>query len=316
MDRRIDLRIHRPGRGIALKLASVSLFVAMAALVKAASDTVPPGQAVFFRSAFAIPVILGWLALSPTLELRAALAMQAPWGHVRRGVLGTAAMGLGFAGLSRLPLYEVEAISYATPLLVVVLAVLLAGERVRLVRLTAVGLGLAGVLVVLAPRLGGTGSSPDATLGALLVLGSAFCAALAQVFIRQLVETEGTAAIVFWFSLTASGLALLTAPFGWVLPDPRTATMLGLAGLLGGCGQICLTAAYRHAEAGVVAPFDYASMLLALAIGYAVFGEVPRPSALGGAALIVAGGALVIWRERQLGLRRGPARAASPPPPG
>lgn len=309
-------RSDRPGLGIALKLASVTVFVLMQALVKIASETVPAGQAVFFRSAFAIPVIAIWLRARSGGRLGAAVATRRPWGHVARGVLGTAGMGLGFAALSRLPLYEVQAISYAAPLLVVILAVLLAGERVRLVRIAAVLLGLAGVLVVLWPRLGGAAATPEATLGALFALGSAFCAALAQVFIRQLVETEETAAIVFWFSLTASMLALLTLPFGWVVPSPGVAAMLVLAGLLGGVGQICLTAAYRFADAGVVAPFSYASMLLALAIGLVAFGEAPRLSALGGAALVVAGGALVAWRERQLGLRRGRARAASSPPPG
>ena len=310
-------RIDRPGRGIALKLASVTLFVLMQSLVKATSDAVPPGQAVFFRSAFALPVIVAWLLASPTLSLRGALRTRSPWGHLQRGVLGTAAMGLGFAGLARLPLYEVQAISYAAPFLVVILAVLIAGERIRLVRIAAVLLGLSGVLVVLWPRLGEAAATPDAALvGALLVLGAAFCAALAQVFIRKLVETEETAAIVFWFSVTAAGLSLLTAPFGWALPSPRVAMMLVLAGLLGGLGQICLTAAYRFAEAGVVAPFSYASMLLALAIGQLAFGEAPRPSALAGAALVVAGGALVVWRESRLGLRRGRARAAAPQPPG
>ena len=308
-------RSDRPGLGIALKLVSVTLFVAMQSLVKAVSDDVPPGQAVFFRSAFALPVILLWLKLGGR-GVRSTLSTRMPWGHVRRGVLGTAAMGLGFAGLARLPLYEVQAISYAAPLLVVVLAVAIAGERIRIVRIAAVLMGLAGVLIVLAPRLGGAAATPAATAGALMVLGGALCAAAAQVYIRKLTETEETAAIVFWFSLTATTLSVLTAPFGWHAPSPGDAAMLVGAGLLGGVGQICLTAAYRFADAGVVAPFAYASMLVALAVGFAVFGEVPRASALWGAGLIVAGGALVAWRERQLGLRRGRARAAAPPPAG
>jgi drug/metabolite transporter (DMT)-like permease len=308
-------RSDRPALGIALKLASVAVLVVMQALVKAASGDVPPGQAVFFRSAFALPVIVLWIRLSRR-RLRDALSTRRPLQHLRRGLLGTLAMGLGFAGLARLPLYEVQAISYAAPLLVVVFAVLIAGERIHAVRIGAVATGLVGVLIVLGPRLGGAEASPAATLGAIMVLGGAVSAALAQVFIRQMTETEETAAIVFWFSLTATALSLLTAPFGWVVPSGAEAAMLVGAGLLGGVGQICLTAAYRYADAGVVAPFSYASMLMALGVGFALFDEVPRPSALGGAALIVAGGALVAWRERQLGLQRGRARAASAPPPG
>jgi drug/metabolite transporter (DMT)-like permease len=82
------------------------------------------------------------------------------------------------------------------------------------------------------------------------------------------------------------------------------------AGLLGGLGQILLTSAYREAEAGLVAPFDYASMLLAVIIGYAVFSEVPTGTTLLGAAVIIAAGVLIIWRERQLGLERAREREA------
>lgn len=301
-------------RGVGLMLAATALFVVMSALVKAASEEVPAGEAVFFRSALAVPVILAWVRLEG-LGARETLATSRPWGHVWRGVVGTAAMGLGFAGLALLPLYEVQAIGHAAPLLTVLLAVWLAGERVRAPRLLAVTLGLLGVLIVLWPRLGGA-SGPGAALGALLVLASAAGAALAQVQVRRLVETEDTATIVLWFSLTASALSLATAPLGWVWPTPAAAAMLVGAGLIGGVAQICLTASYRHADAGVVAPFSYASMLIALAVGFVAFDEAPRPSALLGAALIVAGGALVIWRERRLGIERARAKAVQPPPAG
>ena len=301
-------RENRPGRAILLKLGAVALFVAMSALVRAASEAgVPPGQSVFFRSFFAIPVILVWLAAAG--RLRTGLRVASPLGHVARGAFGTAAMGLGFAGLALLPFYEVQAIGYATPLFLVILAVLFAGERVRLVRLAAVGLGLAGVLIVVWPRLGGGAPDSRAALGAALVLASALAAAIAQVLIRRMVDTEETSAIVFWFAVSGSVLALLTLPFGWTLPDARTAGILVLVGLMGGLGQICQTAAYRFADAGLVAPFDYTSLIWALGIGVVVFGEAPEPRALVGAALVVAGGVLIVLRERQLGIRRR-ARAA------
>jgi drug/metabolite transporter (DMT)-like permease len=85
------------------------------------------------------------------------------------------------------------------------------------------------------------------------------------------------------------------------------------AGLLGGLGQIFLTASYREADASLVAPFEYASMLFALGIGYFVFGEVPTLTMLAGAALIVTAGILIIWRERKLGLERARSRTAVTP---
>ena len=303
----------RPLRGISLKLASVMVFIVMASMIKATAQHVPAGQAVFFRSFFAIPVIVAWLAWRK--ELGSGLKAQAPMGHVWRGVVGTMAMGLGFAGLGYLPLPEVTAIGYAAPLLTVVFAAMFLGEEVRAFRISAVVLGMIGVMIVLAPRLSLTPATAGVkeTLGAMLVLGGAVFAALAQVFVRKLVMTEQTSAIVFYFSLTATALSLVTLPFGWVWPEPREAGLLVAAGLLGGLGQILLTSSYREADASLVAPFDYASMIFALGIGYFVFAEVPTGPMLGGAALIVTAGILIIWRERQLGLERARQRKAMTP---
>lgn len=304
----------RPLRGIAYKLVSVIVFIVMASLIKATSAHVPPGQAVFFRSVFAIPVIVIWLI--QRREFATGFRAVNPMGHVWRGLVGTLAMGMGFAGLGYLPLPEVTAIGYAAPLLTVVFAAMFLGEEVRVFRVTAVALGLAGVLIVLSPRLSVLNGAPTnhaEALGAMLVLGSAVFAALAQVFVRKLVMTERTPAIVFWFSLTASMLSLVTLPFGWVVPSAGEAALLVMAGVLGGVGQIFLTSSYREADASVVAPFDYASMLFALLIGYFVFAEVPTMTMLGGAALVVTAGCLIIWREHSLGLERAKARKAMTP---
>jgi drug/metabolite transporter (DMT)-like permease len=304
--------VMTPLRGILLKVASVMVFIVMASLIKVTAESVPPGQAVFFRSLFAIPVILVWLMMRG--EMREGLRARAPMGHVWRGVVGVTAMGLGFAGLRYLPLPEVTAIGYAAPILTVIFAAMFLGEKVGPFRLGAVALGMTGVLIVLSPRLSVDGAITEAqTLGALLVLGGAVFAALAQVFIRKLVATESTSAIVFWFSVTSSALALITLPFGWVVPTIQQAALLVLAGLLGGLGQILLTSSYRWADASVVAPFEYVSILFALAIGYWIFAEVPTPTMLGGASLVVAAGILIIWRERKLGLERARQRKAMTP---
>ncbi len=303
-----------PLRGIAFKLGAVLLFVVMSSLVKAASAYVPPGQTVFFRALFAIPVILGWLVARG--DLATGLRTANPLGHLWRGLIGTTAMGLGFAGLGMLPLSEVQAIHYAAPLLVVIFAAFFLGERVRLVRLSAVALGMTGVLIVLWPRLTTLGNGEMESrqaLGAILVLMSAIFAAFAQVFVRKLVRTESTSAVVFWFSVSAATLSLVTVPFGWVLPPAQALGLMVLSGLLGGVGQIFLTTAYRHADASVIAPFDYASMIFAIAIGYFVFDEAPTGTMLLGALLVMSGGVLVIWRERKLGLKRGKARPGMTP---
>ncbi len=301
-----------PLRGIALKLTAVFLFMIMASLIKAASDAVPPGQAVFFRSFFAIPVIVLWLAW--TGDLRTGFRVQSRWGHFWRGASGASAMVMGFAALGMLPLPEVTAIGYAAPLITVALAALMLGERVRAFRWSMVLVGLVGVLIVLSPRLAVSDDLERmAALGAALALASAALRSLAQVYIRKLVQHETTSSIVFYFSLTCTLLSLLTLPFGWTVPPLADALMLIGAGLVGGVAQIFLTSAYRHATASLIAPFDYASMLFALGIGYFVFSEVPTPTMLLGAAVVISAGVAIIWRERQLGLKRGQARALKSP---
>ena len=303
-----------PLRGIGLKVLSVVVFTGMAICIKASAPHVPPGQAVFFRSFFAMPVILAWLLWAH--NLRHGLDTMNPLGHFWRGLVGTSAMGLGFTALGFLPLPEATALGYAAPLLTVIFAAMFLGEQVRVFRLSAVFIGLIGVLIVLLPNLTVTSLDEADTklaFGAMAALLGAVFAALAQVFVRKLITTEGTATIVFYFSLTASILSLFTLPFGWVVPAPREALLLVSAGLLGGVGQILLTESYRHAETGVIAPFEYVSMVLALVFGYTLFGEIPTVPMLIGAALIVTAGLFIIWRERQLGIQRAGARKVMTP---
>lgn len=303
-----------PLRGIFLKLLSVTVFVGMASCIKAVADVIPPGETVFFRSLFAIPVIFVWLAWQH--DLKQGLKTSNPMGHVWRGLVGTTAMAMGFTALGLLPLPEVTAIGYAAPVLTVIFAAMFLGEPVRIFRLSAVVLGLIGVVVILTPRL--TVISVESadkleTIGAFLTLIAAVFAALAQVFIRKLVGTETTAAIVFYFSVTATVLSLLTLPFGWVVPELPQLGLLILAGIFGGIGQILLTMSYRFADTSVIAPFEYISIILAVIVGYTVFDEVPTSTTLAGVALVILAGLIIIYRERKLGIERARQREAMTP---
>ena len=105
-----------PVRGITLKVLSVIVFVVMFSLIKATSQEVPPGEAVFFRSLFALPVLIVWLMSRG--DFPAKLKANDPMGHVWRGLMGTFAMACGFLAIGLIPLPEAVAIGYAAPLLV------------------------------------------------------------------------------------------------------------------------------------------------------------------------------------------------------
>ncbi len=290
----------RPMRGILLIVLAMTLFTVMTAFIKAA-DRVPSGEAVFFRSFFSIPVIIAWLLWRR--ELKTGLKTNNFRGHFIRSFAGAIAMGLGFAGLKYLPLPEVTGLRFVTPVLIVIFAALLLGERIRLIRISAVLAGLAGVVIILSPRLTGVGGGSE-LFGAALVLGSATFAAFAQIFVKSMSGTEHTAAIVFYFLATTTSLSLLTIPWGWVWPTPWEAFLLVASGITGGFGQIYVTASYRYADVGVLAPFTYVTMLWSILIGWFVFAEAPTLPMLAGSALIILSGAAIVWRERQLGLQQ------------
>jgi len=290
-------------RGIALKVTAVSIFTFMMALIKATSQEVPTGQQVFFRAFFTLLVVMAWL--STRGDFPKALRTSNILDHTWRGLAGAAAMSLRFFALGVLSFPEVAALGFTTPLILTVLAALILGETVRAFRLTTVALGFMGVLIVLWPTLNmDDARSTLEVIGATAMLGSAALAALAQIFVRRMVATEGTAQIVFYFSLLITVLSLCTLPFGWVKPSFEATAMLITAGVIGGIGQICLTAAYRNAPASVVAPFDYTSMLLALALAYFWFSEIPTLWTITGASVIITSGVVILWREQRLGRNR------------
>jgi drug/metabolite transporter (DMT)-like permease len=284
-----------------LKLAAVAAFTCMGALIKATDGRIPPGEVVFFRSLFAIPIMLVWLGIMG--QLRAGIRTDRPLAHLTRGLIGTTAMGLTFAGLLLLPLPEVTALQYAMPIFVVIFSAMFLGEGIRLFRMSAVIIGLVGVLIVLWPRLSGVstgGLSDREAFGAAIVLIGSMIAAIAQLIVRKLVETERPVTVALYFAFSSTAISLLSIPFGWVWPTGVDAALLIGAGAIGGLAQGLMSTSYRYAPASALAPFDYTSMIFATLIGFVFFAEVPTKTTLLGAALVILAGIVIVLRERHL----------------
>jgi drug/metabolite transporter (DMT)-like permease len=302
-------------KAIGFKLISALMFAALSAFVRQLSDAIPVGQLVFFRSACAIPPVL--LIYAYRGELASAVYTSRPFGQLGRGALSVGGMFTNFAALSRLPLADATAISFASPLITVALAAVILKERVRAYRWTAVVVGFVGVIVMLVPHLdighyAVAGAAAAATIGSLLALVSAFCNAGTVIQTRRLTQSETTSSIVFYFSLVTALAGAVTLPFAWHTPTGSELAMLISLGVFGAIGHIFLTESYRHATASVVAPFDYSAMLWALMLGYWMFGELPSALVYVGATIVAGAGLFVIWRERALGLERAP-EAEGPP---
>lgn len=301
--------------GIGLKIGSTLVFACMLALVKYYS-ALPVAELVFFRSFFALFILVIWLLMRRDFPR----ALKTNWffGHLVRSLAGVGSMFLSFIAYGLLPLADVTAIGYAGPLLVVVFAALMLGEKVQLTRWAAVMLGFSGVIVMLWEHLGLSGgeSATRSGFGALCAFASALLVAVALTQTRRLTRTEDTGAIVFYFQSTTtlvSFVIVLAAEFwpsswpaaelmqsqAWVWPQLSEWGPLISIGLFGGMGQILMTQSYRYADASIVACFDYTSMIWALILGLVLFGQGPSPVAIVGASIIAAGGLFAIWTERR-----------------
>jgi drug/metabolite transporter (DMT)-like permease len=316
--------------GISLKIVSTLAFTFMAACVKLIGLAHPGdplyytvGQTVFFRSLFALIPVFIWLWWRG--ELVSSFRGSHIRDHARRGFFGGVGMFSGFTALILLPLADATALSYAAPLFTVVLAAIILKEEVRLYRWTAVAIGFLGVIVMLTPHW--TGSAPAAAggqanlnfVGACFGLLGAVSAGFATIETRRLTERHATGSIVSYFMLLMTlvgGMTVIAGFFdpahAWKLPNSRDGALLVAMGIMGGIGQITLTQSFRYADASIIAPFDYVSMVWAVLVGWFLFGELPAMIVLAGSVVVVAAGIFVIWRERQLGLDRRRQKESGP----
>ncbi|NTD35680.1 DMT family transporter, partial [Agrobacterium tumefaciens] len=268
-----------PKTGILLKLTAMLAFTVMSACVKGLDGAIPVGEVVFCRGFFAlIPLCLWFIASSERITVPAAKNIGSLLAGSSAGLGG---MFFGFLALAYLPLVNVTVLSYTTPLFTIMLAALLLGEKVRIYRWSAVLTGFIGVFITLSPNLVFDAASGPARIdgvamiGTALALTGALCAAFSSIAVRHLNSIEKPSRIVLIYTLTGVVAGLATLGFGWKMPDFHQFLLLAGGGLAGGIGQIAMTLSLRHAQASLLAPFDYTTMIWALLIGYAFMDQVP-----------------------------------------
>ena len=280
-----------PLRGIGYALLAIILYSFLDGSAKWLVAVAPILQIVAIRSVFVL------LALSPAIVraggLRALHTTQ-PWRHLAR--IGTSffAILMFFDSLRYLPLATCIAISFAAPLFMTAASVVLLRERVGIHRWAAVCLGFVGVLIIARPDGEGLYSLP-----ALMVIASSLCFALSQICVRWLAQTETDLRILVSQNLGLLVLSSVALPFVWQ-PIPWT-TMAGIAvmAVLLILGQLFTVKAFRAAPVGVVAPFQYTELFWATLIGVALGDPWPESHVWIGAAIVIASGLYVLWRETQ-----------------
>lgn len=283
----------RPLLGIALRFGSASCFAIMAAALKLASlRGVTAPEMILYRNGFGLPLVTLWVLSGPGLR---ALATKRPLAHLTRSGIGLVSMVLTFQAIILLPPAEATTITFTAPVFATILSVIVLSEVVGRFRWCAVALGFAGVLVVIQP-----GNSALPIVGVAVALAAAVGQAAVSITLRQISRTEGIAPIVFWFTVATTLAGAATLPWFGQRHDAVTWGLLVAAGLIGGSGQIMMTASLRHAPVAVVAPLDYVQILWATLFGWILLAHPPTATTLVGAAMIAGGGLLTAWREQHL----------------
>ncbi len=278
--------------GIVSMTGAIAIFSVMDVMIKSLSDDYGTVQIYFFRSAAAL--IPAWFVLRSEGGL-AAMRTQRLGFHIFRSCVSMSFLMSFFYALHLLPLADLYAITFAAPLFITALGVPMLGEQVGPRRWAAIGVGFVGVLVILRP--GGEVFS----LGGLIGLVSSVLFSFSMIFTRQLSRTESNGAIVTYFALTSTVLSGIALPVTWVQPTGGDWGLLIAVGLVGGVGQILITHAFRCAPAAIVSPFQYTSILWGLVFGFAFFGDLPDAIMLVGAAIVVASGLYILYRETRRG---------------
>jgi S-adenosylmethionine uptake transporter len=277
-----------PARGLGFAFLAFALFATHDAIIKALGQDYSIFQIIFFAMLFAfVPLAVMVLADQSTGNFRP----RHPWLVLARAVLSLTAMSCAFYAFVELPLAEVYALLFATPLLITALSVPLLGETVRARRWAAVVVGLIGVLIVLRPGM--TVFSP----GHLAALCSACAAATATIIVRKIGGEERSAVLILYPMLASMIVMGAALPWTYVPIELPSLGLMATVGLLSVIAQLCSITAYRFAPAAVVAPMQYSQILWATLYGVVFFAEKPDTMVAIGASIIIGSGIFIVWRE-------------------
>ena len=298
-------RPHRPLFAIALRLTAVICLSVMFITVRLASERgVHVIESLFYRQALALPVVALWLMSAGGL---ATVRTKRIGVHASRMAIGLTGMCLNFLSYILLPPAEAATIGFTMPIFGTILSAVILREATGWHRWGAVALGFVGVLVMIRPD---AGHFP--IQGVVVAIAAALVTASVSLVLRELGRTEPAGVVVFWFttlSMIPLGLAM---PFVAKNHDLVTWGLLLMIGLFGGIAQLCLTAALRWGPVSVVLPMDYSAIIWTTLLGVAIGENWPLATTWIGAALIVASGLYIAWREH-LRARRPVVSAAVPP---
>tara|TARA_B100000989_G_C19451594_1_gene432001 strand:+ start:137 stop:1039 length:903 start_codon:yes stop_codon:yes gene_type:complete len=298
----LETQIKNNIRAILICLCAYFCFDLMAVHVRFLTSRYNPQELSLYRNVLGIIPAILYLAHERQLTLNLAEYRLTNWRlAVGRGLLIAIAQLMLYSALMKLELATVSALGQTIAIFVLLIAIVLYGEKIGLWRWGAVVIGLLGAIIIIRP------GSDVFTWHALFPIGAAFCYAASTVTLRSF-GRDVSSAILFLYSAVASAIGALILAFGTTTFTPiydYTDILIILSmSLFGGFGVVFLMYAFRNAPSSVLAPFSYFGVINAFLLGWIFFGEFPIKKLFPGIIFVVASGLIIIWRERYIEQRK------------
>ena len=272
-------------------MASVACFAMMDACVKWL-DMLPVGEVLFSRFFFGlIPILM----LVPRSEFKTFYKTTRPKLHAFRAISGTLAIVALFIALREIPLADVVSLTFGGPIFVTLGSIFFLSEKVGIKRWSAVFIGFLGMLLIVQPAF--------IDVNYYYITPIVFCIffACVAISVRSLSKTEANYTIAFYFTLLCTLLGLGTIFFSdWIMPTFIDFVLFFVLGLCGSVANLLLTQSYRLAEASLVTPIKYLSLVFAIIFGYFIWSEIPKILTLLGASLVIVSSLIIFMRENKL----------------
>ena len=275
-------------RAMGWSIAASFLFVALNSLMRELTMQIHAYEVQFLR------YLMGLLVMLP-LMLRAGLATYRPKnivGQFTRGAVHTVGLILWFIAITRITIADTTAIGFTTPIFIMLGAVLLFKEPMRWERWVAAGIGFAGVLIVVGPKLTGQGGWYS-----LVMLASCPVFAASFLITKALTRYERAEVIVAWQAISITLLSLPLALLHWTWPGLGQWLLFVVCGLLGSSAHYCLTRSYAAADISATQSVRFLELVWATLLGWIVFGDTVSSSTLMGGVVICASTLWIARRE-------------------
>ncbi len=237
----------------------------------------------------AVRSFLGFFMLYPLIRISggfAAMKTSRPLQHIGRNLIHYVAQLGWFFALTLISLGEVVAIEFTMPIWTAILAATFLGERMTIWKISAIVLGIAGVIVIVRPATG------EINPGQLIALAAAVGFGISVAMLKSLTRTESTVAIIFWMLVIQFVAGFFPALYAWKWPSAYVWGWLVVIAFCGTFSHYCMARAMRHADATVVLPMDFLRVPLTATVGWLIYSERLDLLTVLGAALILAGNLL------------------------